>query len=120
MSQNYAPNGYEKGFNVILFFTTQPNSFLPYKIYERVENEHNQKKEDFLKIVTKRDFRNVRYIEQFMIHPDFKPSTKFPDLAILMLAGKFKFRLNPFSKPNSQKSIPKLIQKKDPQSEGNF
>ena len=85
-----------------------------------MENEYNQKKEDSLKIVTKRDFRNVRYIEQFMIHPDFKPSTKFPDLAILKLAGKFKFELNLFSKPNSQKLIPKLIEKKDPQSEGNF
>ena len=93
---------------------------MPYEINERMENEYNQKKEDFLKIVTKRDFRNVRYIEQFMIHPDFKPSTKFPDLAILKLAGKFKFELNPFSKPNSQKSVPKLIEKKDPQSEGNF
>ena len=93
---------------------------MPYEINKRVENEHNKKKEDFLKIVTKRDYRNVRYIEQFMIHPDFKQSTKFPDLAILKLAKKFKFKLNPFSKPNSQKSIPKLIQKKDPQSEGNF
>ena len=90
----------------IFFFTNLPNTFLPYKIYERVEKGHNQKKEDFLKIVTKRDFHsertNVRYIKRFMIHPDFKPSTKFPDLAILMLVRKFDFERDPFQNPKGQ------------------
>ena len=75
---------------------------MPYEIYKRVEKGHNQKKEDFLKIVTKRDFELVRYIKQFMIHPNFKPSTKFPDLAILRLVKKFEFERDPFQKPNGR------------------
>ena len=86
-----------------IFFTNLSNTFLPYEIYERVEKGHKQKKEDFLQIVTKRDFHNSCYIKQFMIHPDFKPSTKFPDLAILMLVKKFKFERDPFRIPYFRK-----------------
>lgn len=85
-------------------------------------------KKESLHIVTKKYIdKDVRYIKEFMIHPDFNPSTKFPDLAILRFR-KFKFEIhqNPFKQPKRNQNWLQMKYSKESssskhkQSESNF